>query len=303
VVIPCYKSPNSLRNLVERISTELQLSKLVGSYEIVLVNDGSPDNLQEAIRAISRKNPKVRWIQLTRNYGQHIALLVGCRAARYDFILTMDDDGQHIPESLPALLGKLERDVDVVYGVPASLPHSWFRNYSSKFLKSIVFSLLGVKNANHISALRLFRRQIISGYLADANFTGAVVDVVLDWTTTKKEFVSVQMQPAAEGRSRYTTNSLFKLAMQMMTTLSSRPLRLATLTGFISAVASLIVGISFIVLYLSGAILVPGFASLVVLMTFFGAVHLMFLGLLGEYVLTLKDRAIGKPTYVVRDHN
>lgn len=300
LVIPCYRSPITLGELINRTSVEMEKSNYVGDYEIIIVNDGSPDDLQSVIESIANTIPKVRWIQLTRNFGQHTATLVGCREARYELVLTMDDDGQHKPESLMMLIEELGSDIDVVYGVPTNLPHSRFRNYSSAFLKSVVFSLLGIKNAKRISSLRLFRRKLVSGYLSDANFTDAVVDVVIDWTTTKKGFVSVEMEAVRDGQSRYDLKRLTRLALQMLTSLSSRPLRFATLSGLLISMISMVIGISFIVLYLLGQVQVPGFASLAVLVTFLGAFQLMFLGLLGEYVMTLKDRAVGKPTYVIR---
>ena len=127
VVIPVYNSAETLGELYKRISEVL--SPICTDLEIIFVNDGSHDDSWEVIRKLKKASPIVRGINLMRNYGQHNALLCGIRQASNDFIVTMDDDFQHPPEEIPLLLEKLDQGHDVVYGVPATMVHSSWRNY------------------------------------------------------------------------------------------------------------------------------------------------------------------------------
>jgi undecaprenyl-phosphate 4-deoxy-4-formamido-L-arabinose transferase len=158
VIVPVYNGQATLSELVERL--DKLLSRLSDTYEVILVNDDSPDQSWEMISALSKQYPHVRGIDLMRNYGQHNATLCGVRLARYEIIVTMDDDLQHPPEQLPLLLEKLAQGYDVVYGVPKKLPHSWWRNLGSSLIKLIIASAIGNKKMRYVSAFRAFRTDL-----------------------------------------------------------------------------------------------------------------------------------------------
>ena len=298
-IIPCFKSPPSLETTVEELSKELEESKSIDDYEIVLVNDGSPDNLHSRLCAIAETNDKIKLLELSRNFGQQAAILAGVSNSNHPLLLTLDDDGQHSPESIRFLFEALTPDIDVVYGVPKALSHGIFRNWSSIALKRLVLGMLGIKEAGSLSAFRLFRKDIMEGYLSRKIFDAAVIDVVIDWATQRKAFVPVSTR-ATGSDSRYTIRTLWKLALNLITNFSALPLRMATVIGVAASSVSLMLGIYYVVQYLFGKIELPGFASLAVLVTFLGSMQLLTLGILGEYVGRLHARSIGKPTYVIR---
>jgi len=141
VVIPVYRSEQSLDFLIERLAAVLP--NVCEIYEVVLVNDGSPDNSWGVIERLAKQNPWVRGINLMKNYGQHNATLCGIRAARYEVIFVMDDDLQNPPEEMPKLLAKLNEGCDVVYGVSRKRQQGWFKSLVSAFLKRAIACIMG----------------------------------------------------------------------------------------------------------------------------------------------------------------
>ena len=155
VVIPVYNGEGTVPQLTERLIQVLP--ELFPAYEIILVDDCSPDDSWNTLLDLQRSYPEiVRAFHLSRNFGQHNATLCGIRAARYDTCITMDDDLQHPPEQLPLLVNEFEKGYDVVYAVPKKLPHSWWRNLGSKMTKIILGKIMGIP-IREIGAWRVFR--------------------------------------------------------------------------------------------------------------------------------------------------
>ena len=182
VVIPVYRSEAALPTLVQRLRPTL--AALACKYELVLVNDGSPDRSWEVIQQLAAQHGWVRGIRLMRNYGQHNALLAGIRAARFDTIVTMDDDLQHPPEELPKLLAKMEEGFDVVYGTPEQEQHGLLRDLASLTTKIALQSAMGAETAREVSAWRVFRTQLRDAFVSyHSPFVS--IDVLLTWGTNK----------------------------------------------------------------------------------------------------------------------
>src|SRR5262249_55047131 len=178
VVIPVYRSEAILPELLHRLSEVLPT--LTPSYEVVLVNDASPDRSWEVICGLSEQYRWVHAINLMRNYGQHNALLCGIRATHYALVVTMDDDLQHPPEEIPKLLAVLEQGYDVVYGGPAQEQHGLMRDLASLTTKLALQSLMGAEIARQVSAFRVFRAEVANAF---RHYEGAFVsiDVLLTW--------------------------------------------------------------------------------------------------------------------------
>ncbi len=162
VVIPVYNSESILPNLVARLIETL--NSISSNYEILLINDGSQDKSWTSIQKLSVENKQVRGVNLRRNYGQHNALLCGIRLAQHDVIVTMDDDLQHPPEEIHKLVQRLNEGYDVVYGIPAELVHSSWRNFSSRFTKRFLGKILGVEGIKYISAFRAFKKELRTAF-------------------------------------------------------------------------------------------------------------------------------------------
>lgn len=293
VVVPVYRGEKLVEPLVERLSKSLPT--FAKKYEIILVNDGSPDGSWDVIEQLAKKYKWVRGIRLMRNFGQHNATLCGVRLAQYDVIVTMDQDLQHPPEEIPVLLAELEKGFDVVYGAPKKLPQGFLRNLMTANMKNILANVMGVPSVKNISAFRAFRTHLRSAF---ENFQSPtmIVDVLLSWGTTR--FTSVQVNIAEAQTSNYNFSTLVKAAMLILIGFSTKPLRLASWIGFMMTLFGVGVFIYVMVIYFTVGSL-PGFPFLAAIIALFSGAQLFALGIFGEYLARMFDRSMDRPAYVV----
>ncbi len=295
VVVPVYNSEATLTPLVERLAHVLPC--IAQDYELILVNDGSRDNSWEKINQISKEFAWVSGINLMRNYGQHNALLCGIRSARYDVIVTMDDDLQHPPEEIDKLVDKLCEGFDVVYGSPRKGPHSFWRNLSSTISKRTLAFVMGIKTVREISAFRAFRTDLRKAF-ANYQSPGVIIDVLLSWGTTRFTTIQVDENPREIGSSNYNFTKLLGQVFLILTGFSTIPLRFASLSGFAFTIFGLLVFIYVLSSYFAqGSI--PGFPFLASIVLLFSGMQLFALGLIGEYLARIFDRSMERPPYVV----
>jgi len=298
VVVPVFNAANSLAALADRL--EAALAKTGSDYEVLFVNDGSRDDSWEKIRAFNARNPRLKGVNLMRNYGQHNALLCGIRAARGEIVVTMDDDLQHRPEDIPKLLEKLADGNDVVYGTPIDQRHGLWRDLASAVTKLVLRKTLGAETAGRISALRAFRAPLREAF---ASYHGSFVnvDVLLSWGGARFAFVPLEHEARGTGESNYTFYMLVTHAFNMITGYSVLPLQLASLVGFLFTLFGL--GVLAFVLgrYLVQGTTVPGFPFLASLIAIFSGAQLFALGIMGEYLARMNFRMMDRPAYAVRD--
>jgi glycosyltransferase involved in cell wall biosynthesis len=298
VVIPVYKSASTLPELYERLL--LVLPTLAPEWEILLVNDGSPDLSWETIERLAGKHPEVRGICLMRNYGQHNAVLCGLRAARYPLIVTMDDDLQHPPEEIPVLLNELQRSgMDVVYGVPQQEQHGLWRDLASQITKFALQAAMGAQIARKVSAFRILRHEVCQAF---ANYQGPYVsiDVLMTWGTNRFGSVVVRHEPRKVGKTNYTFRKLVVHALNMLTGFSTFPLRIASLVGFFFTFFGIVVFGYVIGRYLVLGYSVPGFPFLASIIAIFAGAQLFALGIIGEYLARMYFRSMERPSYSIR---
>ncbi len=234
-----------------------------------------------------------------RNYGQHNALLCGIRKAKYDIIITMDDDLQHPPEEIPKLLAQLQKGYDVVYGAPQKLPQSFFRNLLTKYTKRLLAIVMGVPSVRNISAFRAFHTRLRSAFV-DFQGPDVILDVLLSWGTSKMTSVIVHIEEPRERESNYTYFSLIKAAILILTGHSTAPLRLASFIGFGMTLLGIGIFIYVLIIYFTVGSL-PGFPFLVSLITLFSGAQLFTLGIFGEYLARIFNRCMDRPTYVISE--
>jgi len=297
VVVPVYNSEASLDALIERLAAVIAAEGW--KADAILVNDGSRDGSWQIIQRLNRRYPWIRGINLMRNYGQHNALLCGIRAARYEFIATIDDDLQHPPEELPRLFGELDRGFDVVYGTPLHERHGLLRDLASQFTKLALQNAMGAQTARKVSALRVFRTQLREGF---ATYQGSFVsiDVMLTWSTTRFSSLAVRHDVRQHGSSNYTVFKLITHALNMMTGFSVLPLQLASIVGFAMTVFGGGVFGYVLVRYFTGH-RVPGFSFLASLISIFSGTQMFAIGIMGEYLARIHFRTLERPTYAVRE--
>jgi glycosyltransferase involved in cell wall biosynthesis len=297
IVVPVFNSEESLPKLLQELSSELP--QLAHTYEVILVNDGSRDGSWRIVEGLAQEFSFVRGFDLMRNYGQHNALLVGVRNAKHDVIVTMDDDLQHPPAEVAALLRKLDEGFDVVYGTPREMQHDFLRNIASRMTKLVLQSAMGAKTASNISAFRAFRTHLRDAFVQYQN-PFVSIDVLLTWGTTKFVGTPVRHEPRLLGQSAYTLRKLFTHAANMVTGFSAMPLQLATWTGFAFTLFGIGVFLFVFVRYLISGTPVPGFPFLGSLVSIFSGAQMFALGIIGEYLSRMHGRLLDKPAYAVR---
>jgi glycosyltransferase involved in cell wall biosynthesis len=297
IVIPAYKSSAILLFLISRLEAVLLPSP--HRYEILLIDDGSMDDTWNTIDQLTRTHESLRGISLTRNYGQHNALLCGIRAARGAVIITMDDDLQHSPEDIPELLAEIAKGYDVVYGTPVAEQHGVWRNLASQVAKMALQVALGVHAARSVSAFRAIRTSLRECF-ADYRAPSVTIDVLLSWGTTRISAIPVHHAPRHSGTSHYSVGRLLAHAFNMITGYSGLPLRLASLMGFTMTLFGIgILG------YVIGRYFwlgnpVPGFPFLASIIAIFSGAQLFSIGIIGEYVARLHFRMMDRPSYNIR---
>lgn len=298
VVVPVYRAAASLPELHQRLSAVL--ADHPGDYEILFVEDCGGDDSWEVIQGLARADPRVRGMKLSRNYGQHNALLAGIREARGNLIVTMDDDLQHPPEELPKLLGELDAGHDVVYGPPEHEQHGLLRDWASRITKIALQGAMGAETARKISALRVFRAELRDAF-ADYRSPSVNIDVLLTWATTRFAWVPVRHEPRKYGASGYGVRQLLTHAVNMMTGFSTLPLQVASVLGFLFALFGLATLAYVVGRYFVGGSSVPGFPFLASIIAIFSGVQLFALGIMGEYLARMHFRTMERPAYAVRE--
>jgi glycosyltransferase involved in cell wall biosynthesis len=296
IIIPVYNSEAILTELVEHLVQILP--GLCQAYEIILVNDGSRDGSWQVIQHLCSDVLRLRGINLTRNYGQHNALLCGIRIAQHDIIVTMDDDLQHPPEEIHRLLEKLAEGFDVVYGTPFKDQHGFWRDLASRFTKLTLQNTMGAEVARHVSAFRAFRTKVRDAF---ANYQAPYVsiDVLLTWGTGRFAAIPVRQDPRRAGVSNYTFLKLMRHAVNMTTGFSTLPLRFASVLGFFFTFFGIGVLIYVVGRYIIQGGSPPGFPFLASTIAIFAGAQLFALGIIGEYLARMYFRTMNRPTYVV----
>ena len=296
VIIPVYRSEATLRDLYGQLAAALTV--LVPVFEIVFVEDGGGDEAWAVIAAISKADRRVRGLRMSRNYGQHNALLAGIRAARHEVILTMDDDLQHPVSEIAAMLAALDDRHDLVYGVPQTSQHGTLRVAGSHLVRLALASAMGARAARNVSAFRAFRTRLRDGF--DAYSSPYVsIDVLLSWVTTRTGAIKVLHAPRRAGVSGYSLGRLVQHAFNLLTGFSVVPLQIASVLGFLSVLLGLTILLIVLVNYLIRGSAVPGFAFLASMIAIFSGAQLFSLGIFGEYLARIHFRSMNRPSYVI----
>lgn len=295
-VVPVYRSEETLLALYHRLVKAL--AKCASGFEIIFVEDGGYDGSWEVIEGLAKTDCRVVGVRLSRNYGQHNALLCGIRMARFSVVVTLDDDLQNPPEEIGKLLAKLEEGYDVVYGCPEREQHNFWRDQASRITKIVLQGTMGAETACRISAFRVFRTILRDAFYSFRS-PFVSIDVLFTWGTTRFTHTTVHHEPRLRGKSNYSFMKLVSHAMNMMTGFSTLPLQFASLVGF----SFTLIGFVFL-LYVIGRYLVeggsvPGFPFLASMIAIFSGAQLFSIGIIGEYLARMHFRAMEQPTYSI----
>ena len=298
-VIPCYRSEKTLTGVIDEIKTTMV--EIGHEYEIILVNDCSPDNTFELIKKLASENDNILGIDLAKNFGQHCALMAGMRHTNGDVVVCLDDDGQTPANEVGKLLGKLDEGYDVCYASYGKKQHSGFRNFGSKINELMTRIMLGKPKQLQVSSYFAVKRFVVDDMLKYEHSYAYVIGLVLRATKNVAN-VEVNHRARTEGTSGYTLAKLFSLWFNGFTAFSIKPLRIATGIGCFCACSGFLYGIFTIVKkFILGAAVEAGFSALMSVLVFIGGMIMLMLGLIGEYVGRIYICMNNSPQYVIRE--
>ena len=298
-VIPCYKSALSIGHVVSEIQETMNGMNQY-KYEIILVNDYSPDDTFEVISQLCKTNPNIIGINFAKNFGQHAALMAGFHYVNGDIVVCLDDDGQTPANEVGKLLASLEQGNDVVYGKYINKQHSTFRNFGSKLNDLMTRFMLGKPKDLFLSSYFCAKRFVIDNIVLYENSYPYVVGLVLRATKNIGN-VEVIHRERELGTSGYTMKKLMGLWFNGFTAFSIKPLRIATIVGTTCAAAGFLYGIYTIIKKMINPDVMMGFSSLMAGLMFVGGMIMIMLGLIGEYIGRIYISINNSPQYVIRE--
>ncbi len=298
-VIPCYRSEHTLENVVTEISETMKKIEPY-NYEIVLVNDCSPDGTWAVIRRLCQESSRITGINFARNFGQHAALMAGLRQSRGEYVVCLDDDGQTPADEVGKLLEKLDEGYDAVYASYSHKQHSLFRNLGSRVNELMTRVMLEKPKELYISSYFAVRRFVVEDMVRYENSYPYVIGLVLRATKNIAN-VEVNHRERQEGSSGYTLKKLLGLWFNGFTAFSVKPLRIATCVGVFSAMVGFLYGLYTIVKRLINPQVPMGFSSTMAAIVFFGGMVMIMLGMIGEYIGRIYISLNNSPQYVIRE--
>lgn len=295
IIIPVFQPTKKLQKLLTNIDYQYNTKKV---YEIIIVDDSDCDKswtfINTFINCSNRKS-----IQLTKNFGQHGAILAGLSSAKGKYIITIDDDGQHDPEELGRLMAAMDDGVDVVYGYPLISHHARWRNWSSQISKFILSKITGIYHMRHISAFRIFRTECLKTEYAELG-SDVNIDVMLSWVTSRFQAVGVRHHARTEGQSGYSFFRLLKHMSNLYIGYTTVPLRIVTITGLVAFTVGVLLMVYVIYKFYTSNNVVPGFAFTAVTIILFSGLQMISLGIIGEYIARIHILTNKKPAFVVK---
>lgn len=296
VIVPVYgRVEANLEELVDQCIDSLGASL----NAILLVDDGSDGDNWEVISQLARQHEAVSGIRLGRNYGQHNAIWAGMQFVDSDFIVTVDADLQHPPHEILSLLNTLiNRNLDVVYGVPAESQHSLSRRVTSKIFRWILRYGSGVRVTT--SSFRCFRKSIVKSFPEQVGPTVSI-DASLTWATDRIGQIRVSHRPRENGSSSYNFRKLVSMAFAVLTSYTTIPLRIASFLGIVVGLVGFVLLAYVVLAFMSNGSALPGFTFLASAICLLSGAQLLSLGIIGEYLGRAHYVAMRKPTFVVAE--
>ncbi len=298
IVSPVYKGEKMVAELVRR-NVE-SVGTITDDYEIILVNDASPDNSWDEIVKQCSLNPKVKGINLSRNFGQHYAITAGLHYAKGDWIVVMDCDLQDQPEEIPNLYKKAQEGFDIVYARRVVKHVGWWKRFSSVAFHKVFDWLSGLKTDPTIANYGIYKRCVIDEFNKMPERARSFPSLV-SYLGFKDATIDVEQAERAEGKSSYSLYKLFKLSFDVIVSNSNKPLRMAVGLGFGMAALSFLLALYNVIAKWIGIIQVSGYTTTVFSIWFVGGLLLFVMGILGLYIGKIFDQMKGRQLFIVRD--
>ncbi|MEO8464149.1 MAG: glycosyltransferase family 2 protein [Gammaproteobacteria bacterium] len=296
VVVPAYREELGIVHAIDVI--ESVLSREVDHYEIIVVDDGSPDKTFEQVAQVAARNSRVRGLRLSRNFGKEAALLAGLRAAAGDAVITIDADLQHPPALIPDMLRAWYAGAQVVNAVKRSRgEESLFARWRADMFNGLITKLCGVDLRN-ASDYKLLDRCVVDILINSLRENRRFYRGLAEWIGFEQTNLAFDVEPRHNGASSWSTWSLVRLAITALVSFTSAPLRIVTVLGAATLLLGVITGGDALWSWANGRA-VSGFATLLVTLLLIGSSVMISLGVIGEYIAKIYEEIKGRPSYLL----
>ena len=298
-VIPCYRSANTIGAVVQELTQTVEGRSDEYDYEIVLVNDGSPDNTAEVIRGLCKVYPAIVFVDLSRNFGQHSALMAGFNHVRGDVVICLDDDGQTPANECFKLIDKVAEGYDLVFAEYPRRRQSWFRNLGSRFNTACNHFFYNQPKELTANSYYACQRFVVDAALQYPNPFPYITGLLFQ-SVSRCCNVPINHRARMEGESGYNLKKLVSLWVNGVTAFSIKPLRLASYVGWLTALAGFLFALVTIIRKLFNPAMQAGWASTISIMLLLGGVIITLMGIIGEYIGRIYLSINRYPQFVVR---
>ncbi len=285
-----------LDELVRRIIDSVK--DITDDYEIVLVNDCSPDNSWEKIVQLCNENKKVKGVNLSRNFGQHYAITAGLSKTSGNWVVVMDCDLQDRPEEIPNLYAKTREGFDSVFAQRVERQDTFMKRLSSAAFYFVFSFLTDSKQDKSVANFGIYNRKVVNAILSMGDSI-RYFPIMAQWVGFRKGYLPVQHAERQVGSSSYSFFKLMRLASDNMIGFSDKPLRLMLTFGFYVVIGSLLVALYYFVKWCLGLIVVDGFTTMVISLWLIAGILTMMLGITGLYIGKIFDRVKGRPVFII----
>ena len=296
IVSPVYRAEKILPILVSEIN--LVMERIGEDYEIILVDDRSPDNSWEVMKVLSSQNPRIKSIRLSRNFGQHSAIFAGLTKAKGDWVVVMDCDMQDQPKEIAKLYKKALEGYDIVLGQRENRKDKFLKKLSSKLFYKVFNYLSGGQFNNEIGNFGIYKKKVIDSILNISDYI-KFFPLFINWVGFKSVSIPIEHGEREEGKSSYSISRLLKLAFNVIVSFSDKPLRLFINFGLGISILSFVLGIYYLYLSITHKITQPGFSSLILSIWFLSGIIISCIGIVGVYLGKTFDQAKNRPTFII----
>jgi dolichol-phosphate mannosyltransferase len=301
VVCPVYKEAEVIGDFYTSLTSVLRALPNY-DYEIIFAADRSPDRTHEILREIAATDARVRVLHMSNRFGHQMALVAGIDHARGDAVIMMDSDLQHPPELIPELLKRHDEGFDLVLTLRRySKDTGFLKRYSSTLFYKIINALSDIPIAANAADYRLISKKVAHVFRTQIRERNQFLRGLMGWVGFSSCYVPFEVQGRAAGHSKYSVRRLLQFATDGVVSFSKRPLRMFLVLGLIIAGLAVLHAIYTVVQYLLSAQMPSGWATLSVIVSFLGGMHLAGIGVLGLYIGAIFDEVKGRPHYVVVD--
>ena len=296
IVSPVYRAAEIVEKLVNEI--HLSVKTITDDYEIILVEDGSPDNSWSKIEAICKTDSKVKGIKLSRNFGQHPAIMAGLSKATGNWIVVMDCDLQDQPKEIIKLYQKANEGYDIVLASRHHRLDGFYKKLSSRVFYKIFNYLAGIEINSSIANFGIYKKKAIDSVL---NIKDAIkfFPLFVNWVGYKSIAIPIEHREREAGESSYNIGKLIKLAFDVIISFSDRPLRIFAGFGGIISLLSVFSGIYYIIKYFLGEITEPGYASIIISIWFLSGIIISCIGITGVYLGKTFNQVKNRPVFII----